>query len=291
VPPVIAASAVRLDMAGSPVLDGVTFASMGQHVLVLGAPRALFEASAGLRPVARGELLVEGAPARVAMRSGIASSAPLDPAMPPGWTVLQYATWSARLAGHGHAVARAMASEALDKMQLTSASRTKLGAAAAATRRGTILAAALATGAPTLLVDDPLTGLPDDAARSFGRVLARALADRRTVVFAARATLESPVALAADEAIVVDGSQLMAQGPPAEIAVTSGVLVRVHGDVAAFARGVEAGGGQAAVTPGAPPPVHVAVRLGRLAPRDLFRIALESGAVVAELRPLAGPFA
>jgi ABC-type multidrug transport system ATPase subunit len=292
VPPLIAAAGVRIDVAGTPVVDGVSFASTGQHVLVFGAARALFEASAGLRPVVRGELLIDGVPARAAVRSASASCAPLDPAMPSAWTLREYATWSARVAGQSRAVARTLAAEALDQVRLGSLSSTKLGAAALATRRGTVLAAALATGARTLVIDDPLAGLPDDVARTFARVVARALEDRRTVVFAGRAALDSPLALAADEAIVLDGSQRTAQGPPAEIAAAGGVIVRVAGDVAAFARGVEAHGGRAFVTPGAPPPVHVAVELGgELAARDLFRIAAESGAIVAELRPRAGPFA
>ena len=184
-----------------------------------------------------------------------------------------------------------MAAEALERLQLGGTARTKLGAAAPATRRGTVIAAALATGAPVLLVDDPLSGLPDDAGRALGRVLARALEDRRTVVFAARMPLESALALVADEAALIDGSAVAAQGAPAEIASAGAAFaLRVYGDVEAFARGVEAGGGRVLVTAGAPPPVHVRVELGPLAARDLLRIAAEAQAVVVELRPLARAF-
>ena len=290
--PLLAAAGARIDVAGSPAIDGLTLATTGEHVLVLGAARALFEAAAGLRPVARGELVVDGAAPAIAVRSGRAACVPLDPPMPPAWTLLQYATWSARLAGHARAVAQAMAAEALDRLQLAAAARTKLAHAAPAMRRGAAVAAAMATGAPALLVDDPLSGLPDDAGRAFGRVLARALDGRRTVVFAARMPLESPLALVADEAVVVDGAAVAAQGAPAEIAAAGAALaLRVHGDVAAFARGVEAGGGRALVAAGAPPPVPVRVELGPLAARDLLRIAAETEAIVVELRPLARAFA
>jgi ABC-type multidrug transport system ATPase subunit len=288
----IAASSVRVDVAGSPAIDGLTLATTGDHVLVLGAARALFEVVAGLRATARGELLVEGKAPRAAVREGLVACAPLDPPMPPKWTVLQYATWSARLAGHGRIAARGMAIEALERMQLDRVAGTRLGAAAPATRRGTVLAAAIAVGAPTLLVEDPLTGLPAEAARPFARVVARALGDRRGAVFAGRVPLESPLALAADEAIVVDGSRVEAQGPPGEIAAAATTLaLRLHGDVAGFARAVEAAGGRAEVTAGAPPPVYVRVELGPLAARDLLRIAAEVQAVVIELRPLARAFA
>lgn len=282
---------LRVDVAGTPAIDGLTLATTGDHVLVLGAARALFEAAAGLRAVARGEVRVAGVGPREAMRAA-AACAPLDPRMPPAWTLAEYATWSARLAGHPRATARAMAREALGRMQLAGVAKTKVADAAPATRRGTVVAAALATGARVLLVDDPVSGLPDEAARTLGRVLVRALADRRSVVFAARAPLESPLALGADEAVVVDGSAVSAQGAPAEIAARAETFaVRVGGDVGAFAAGVEAAGGRALVTAGAPPPVHVRVDLGPLATRDLFRIAAERGAVVVELRPLAGVFA
>jgi hypothetical protein len=154
------------------------------------------------------------------------------------------------------------------------------------------LAAALATGAATLLVEDPTLALPDDAARPLARAFTHALDDRRTVVFGGRIRLESPVALAADEAIVIDGSAIAAQGAPAEIAASARTFtLRVHGDLDAFRRAVEARGGHPVVTPGAASPAHMRVDLGPLAARDLLRIATESNAVVIELRPLARPFA
>jgi len=290
--PLLAASSLRVDVAGVPAIDGLTVETTGDRVLVLGAARALFEAAAGLRGTARGSLRIDGAPAVEACRSGLATGAPLDPPMPPGWTVAQYVTWSARLAGRGRAEARAMAADAIARMQLAAVAGHRLRGAARAVRRGTAVAAALATGAPALLVDDPLSGLPDDTARAFARVLDRALADRRAVVFAGRLPLESPLALGADEAIVVDGSRVVARGAPAEIAAAErSYALRVLGDVDAFVRAVRARGGRAEPTEGAPPPVHVRVELEALAPRDLLGLAAEAGAVVLELRPLARSFA
>jgi ABC-2 type transport system ATP-binding protein len=289
-----AVSNLRVDAGGCPAIDGLTLATTGDRVLVLGAARALFEAAAGLRRARRGDILIEGVSPEAAARGGIAACAPLDPPMPPAWTSLQYVTWSARLAGHARATARALALAAVERMQLDRLAQTRLGPAALASRRGTVLAAAIATGAHTLLIEDPLTGLLPEAARPFARVIARALnaGDYRAVVFAGRIPLESPLALAADEALVVDGAQVSAQGAPAELATRDRTLaLRVHGDAAAFARGVEAGGGTAQVTAGTPAPVHVRVELGPLAARDLLRIAATSQAVVVELRPLARAFA
>jgi ABC-2 type transport system ATP-binding protein len=288
----LAVSGLRVDVGGSPAIDGLTLSTTGDRVLVLGAARALFEAAAGLRAPSRGEIRVEGVSPRAAVSGGVAAGAPLDPPMPPAWTVLQYVTWSARLAGHPKATARGMAAEALERMHLGRVAGTRLGGVAPATRRGTVLAAAIATGARTLLVEDPLPGLPSEAERPFARVIARALSEHRVALFAGRVPLESPLALASDEALVIDGAVVSAQGAPGELAASERtVALRVHGDVAAFARAVEAGGGRAEVTVGAPPPVHVRVELGPLAARDLLRMAAECEAVVVELRPLARAFA
>jgi ABC-2 type transport system ATP-binding protein len=291
---ILAVSGLRVDVAGSPAIEGLTLATTGDRVLILGAARALFEAAAGLRLPRRGEIRVEGVLPRTAARAGMAACAPLDPPMPPRWTALQYVTWSARLAGHARATARGLATEAVERMQLGVVAGDRLRGATAASRRATVLAAALATGARTLLIEDPLCGLPPEAARPFARVLARALGhgDCRAAIFAGRMPLESPLALASDEALVIDGAQVSAQGAPAEIATREHTLaLRVHGDAETFARRVEAEGGRAQVSAGTSPPVYVRVELGGLAARDLLRIAIESHVVVVELRPLARTFA
>jgi ABC-type multidrug transport system ATPase subunit len=288
----IASAHLRVDVAGAPAIDGLTLASTGHHVLVLGAARALFDAAAGLRPVARGQLLVEGMTPLEALRAGAVASARLDPPLPGSWTVMRYVSWSARLVGHDRAAAFELAGEALARMQITSMAKTKLASASLPTRRATVMAGALATGAGTLLVEDTNPGLPDDAARLLARALSRATEDRAIVVFAARVPLDSPVALTADEAIVVDGSEVTAQGAPAEIAAAERTLVlRVHGKVDEFRRAVDALGGRVQATANGPPPVHVRVDLGPLRARDLLRVAIESEAVIVELRPLARPFA
>ena len=288
----LASSHLRVDVGGLPAIDGLTFAATGDHVLVLGAARALFEAAAGLRLIARGEILVEGRPPSTAIRDGVAACAPLDPPLPSKWTVLQYVGWSAGLAGHARGTAFALATEALARMKIESMTRTRLGAAPVAVRRAAVLAAALATGASTLLVEDPVAGLSGEAAHVLARAMVRAQEDRHTAMFAARVPLESPLALSADEAIVIEGSRVAAQGAPAEIAAAEGAFsLRVQGNVEAFRRAVEARGGRAQVATDAPAPVHVRVDLGPLIAVDLLRIAAESDAVVMELRPLARAFA
>lgn len=293
--PLLSASSARIDVEGAAAIDGLSLETSGDRVLVLGAVRALFEAAAGLRDVRRGSVVVEGLSPRAAVREGRAACAPLDPPLPPRWTVAQYVTWSARLAGHHGLERERLVAAALGALALRSSGSSRLGAAGLSLRRATVLSAALATGAATLLLDDPLTGLPDDAARPLARVIARALADRRSVVFAGRFPLDSPLALAADEALLVDGAAVVAQGAPAELAAAERTLaLRVTGEVAAFTAALEKLGARACVAPGAPLPVlpvHVRVELGALSARDVLRVAVEVHAVVLELRPICRAFA
>lgn len=284
----LSAESARIDVAGVPAIDGATFATTGDFVLVLGAARALFEAAAGLRACAHGEVRIQGTAAIEAVRTGLAAGAQLDPPMPPSWTLMQYVAWSARLAGHARRDAFDRAREAIGRMQLASMAATKLGRAPLASRRGAVIAAALATGAAAIVVDDPTSGLTQEQAGAFARLTVRALAGRRSLVFAARVPLESPLAIAADEALVVSGSVVVAQGAPAEIAANERVFaLRVKGDAGALAAAIEAGGGRVLCSTAA----LASVDLGPLTTRDLLRLADESHTVVVELRPLARGFA
>jgi ABC-type Na+ transport system ATPase subunit NatA len=207
--------------------------------------------------------------------------------MPPAWSPHEYASWSARLAGHARSVARSLASDAIVRMKLGAVADTPLARAPVLVRRGTAIAAAIATGAGIVVLEDPLRGLADDQARALARVVTTALDDRKWIVFAARVSLTSPLALQSDEAIVVSANAVVAQGQPAELAARERAFaVRVHGDTAAFARRVIDRGGKVGGTA-----AQMTVDLGELTTGDLVRLAEESSAVILELYPLAGCFA
>jgi ABC-type multidrug transport system ATPase subunit len=288
----LAAVTLRVDVAGMPAVDRLSFTSGGDRVLVLGAARALFEAAAGLRPIMRGELLVEGAAPVDAVRAGAVASAPLDPPLPPRWSVAEYVTWSARLAGHRAADASALAAAAFESMELEAFRRTKLAKASRHVRRAAVVAGALATGAAALLIEDPLEALSPEVSPSLARRIVSATAGRRTVVFASRVPLESPLAVAADEAIVVDGPRIAMQGRPAEVAANTGeFMLRVAGEVEAFAAAVRARGGTVQATEAPGGPRRLSVQLGPMGTRDLLQLAGEVRAIVLELRPISYAFA
>jgi ABC-2 type transport system ATP-binding protein len=285
---VLEAVRVRVDVGDSPALDGLSFATTGDRVLVLGAARALFEAACGLRPVAHGELHVLGATPVAAAREARVAAAPLDPRLPPRWSVRTYVFWSVRLTGRRRTEARVLAAQAMAQLAIDHAADLELGRADVLVRRSAVVAAALATGAPLLLLEDPTSNLPDDVARNFGRTIVRATEGRRTVVFAGRLPLASALATDADEALVVMGSHVAAQGAPAELAARERtVTLRVHGDCDDFARVARERGAKVS---GAGPLFEVDLGEG-LKVKDLLAAARDTEAVVVEVRPLARTFA
>lgn len=220
---------LRVDVDGVPACDGLTLQTRGERVLVLGAPRVVFEATCALRPVTRGLLEVRGALAETAVRSGVIAGAPLDPPLPPKWTSLEYITWSSRLAGHTKSDARRLAAEAIALVQLGPLAGGTIERMLPHARRGVVLAAALATGASVIALEDPLAALPEEIARAWAKIIVQALAERSWIVFGARLPLTSPLAMNADEALMVSSSRLDAQGPPAEIAAQGRCFVaRIH---------------------------------------------------------------
>ena len=286
--PMIAARNARVDVEGVPAIDGLSLETTGTHVLVLGAARALFEAACGMRPVARGDIAIDGARAQDALTAGRVAGAPLDPPLPPTWSAGTYIEWNARLAGNGRGASRSLAKDAIERMRMGAIAGATPGKAAPHARRAAVIAGAIASGARVVLLEDPLASLPEDTARNLGRVLAQALADRAWALFAPRVSLSSPLAASADEALVIVGSEVAAQGSPASLAGRErAYAVKVHGSLDALAslaeaRGAKVARGQAELT----------IDLGEgLSTRDLLRMASEANAVIVELRPVAGAFA
>ena len=282
--PLVFAEDLRIDVDGVPACDGLTLRTGADRVLVLGAPRALFEALAGLRPVIRGALRIRGADASAAARDGIVAGAALDPPLPPKWTALEYATWSARLAGHTTSDARALAKDAIARVQLGALATLPLARMVPHARRGVVVAAALATDAQVMVVEDPLANLPEETARTWARILVQALEERAWVVLASRISLTSPLAMNAEEALIVSASRLDAQGPPAEIAAADHRFVaRIHGPLDALGAKLTARGARMDVQ-GA----QVMLDLGEsVSTADLLGMAAEADVTIVEMVPVA----
>ena len=288
--PILEARDLRLDEGRHVVVEGLSFASNGDKVLVFGTSAPLLRAATGELPVRRGQLLVVGRDPTAAARSNVAAIAPLDPLLPPAFTPTGYVEWSARLATNDARVAKKQAETAIHALMLASVEKTPLARCVTTARRATVIAAALATGATTILLEDPTHGLEDDAARGFAKLVTKALANVRWALFAARIPLESPLALEADDALVLGSSEVLAQGFPAELAAREKRFsIVVNGDARAFAEALTAHG---YTTIGAPP--RLLVDLGDGADsgtKDLFALALLHGVTIVELSPVAGALA
>jgi ABC-type multidrug transport system ATPase subunit len=278
---------VRIDVGGVPVLEQLTVKTTGSNVVVLGAPHALFEACGGLRPVMSGRLRMCGASPQRAIDEVLLALAPMDVPVPGRWTLDDLARESARLAGHPRRELAARARDALRALGLDAMSRTRLAGADLAVKRAAMIAAALATGAETLLVEDFTAGLADASARSLARLFVTATKGKRWMLLAGQLALSSPLGLHADEALIFASGRLVCSGPPAEMATRDRTFsLRTTGDIAAFAAhlreqgvSVETGDGSRALT------VTLPEALSTL---DLVRMAASQSIVVLELLPVAG---
>ncbi|MEO8799821.1 MAG: hypothetical protein ABI551_18140, partial [Polyangiaceae bacterium] len=285
----IEARGLRIDRDGSPEVDRLSFATKASPkngVLVLGAPHGLFEAAAGLVKPAAGELLIKGEPAFEAAQSSKVAGAAASMPLPDKWTLERYVTWSARLGGATKAMASVGAHRAISRLDLREHADTPFEKTPPHVRILAPLAAALATGAETLVIEDPLTTLPSDHARDLARRMLAALEDRRWVFFAGKIAPGAPFALAADEAVVVGGNRVV-QGGVVDLAAREGTYaVRIHGEARTFARLVGSSGG---TTRGDGD--DLLVDLGAtLHTRDLFDLADQAHSVIVELRPLSRAF-
>jgi ABC-type multidrug transport system ATPase subunit len=275
----------RVDVGGIPVIDGLSLETRGDRVVVLGGAKALFEAVSGVRTPVHGEVRVRGVAARSATRVGSVAGAPVSPPLSPRWTARDYVAWSARLSGHGKKEAKDLADEALFRMNLSQSASQKLLGTSPEDRRSVSIAAALATGAETIFLEEPVAGLPDETARHFARVVLRALEDRSWAVFAARLPFESPLSMEADEAVVVTGSRVLAQGAPAEIAARERTFaVRIVGRSENFAQLARNHGIQVV---GVGSDLTLDLGESLLTTSDVLRIALQAEATVLELEPVA----
>ena len=282
---------LRVDEAGAPCIDGLAFRSEKKRVLVLGAPREVMLACAGLAPIVRGSVVIEGETPARALALGRIAVSPQGGPMPRAWSPLTYVEWSARLAGVPKKEQREVAETALAHVGLAAPTiHAPMRRASILIRRSTQLAAALVPAGATLVLWDPFADLAPEDEAVLAPIVTRALGAVRGLIFASRAPWGGPLAKAMEEVVVVAGSAVVAQGPIDEVAAKSGAfLVRAAGDVPAFVAALEEGGASVSQAPAAGGDA-LFVELGAMDAVALFRAAARADAVVIELRPMASQF-
>ncbi|MFI6516774.1 ABC transporter ATP-binding protein [Spirillospora sp. NPDC050679] len=236
----VAGLSVELD--GRAVLSDVSLrAPAGSWTAVIGPNGAgkstLLRAILGLRP-ARGEISVAGADPRALKprhRARLVAYAPQSPNLPAGMTVLDYtllgrSPYIPHL-GRESARDRAVAGEALERLDLTGLAGRELGRLSGGERQRVVLARALAQQTSTLLLDEPTTALDIGHQQQVMELIDRLrTADGLTVV-----TTIHDLTLAgqyADGLVLLSGGRVAAAGPPAEVLTRSMIAehfdARVH---------------------------------------------------------------
>jgi spermidine/putrescine transport system ATP-binding protein len=282
--PWLIAENLRIDDREAVAIESLSFASEGPHLVVIGGPSVLGHAFAGTAPVARGSVTIRGKTPHAALLAGEVAYASLDPRLPDSWSPRTFVQWSARLTGAPRRVARIAAGRALEALELGASATRPLSSLPLVARRAATLAAALATGATTVIIDDPLVGLADDAARTLARIAADAFDGVAWVYLAGRFSIGSAFGLRADDALVLGPQGAIAQGAPAEIAAKERLYaVRVLGSAHALADRVRARGATAEAKDR-----ELRVELpAEMTTADLFALAAEASVTIISLRPVA----
>jgi ABC-type multidrug transport system ATPase subunit len=282
---------LRVDRLGVPEVDGLTCATTGNHVWLVGAPDALFRAAAGQLLPVRGQIRILGSRPRSALERTEIAAVYFGAAIESPLSVLDYCRSSAELAGVPSARRDVIARDAIARTKLESFTSTKLVKASLLVRRGALLAGALASDAPTLILSDPSEGLETEVARGFCRTVAQAIDDKSYVMWKARARTNDPSASFVDEALVVAGSAVVAQGPPEEIASSTRTFVlRLEGQADAATAILESLRERGATIDALGPAAFRLTLPEGTGTRAVFEAADGREAIITELSPIAAGF-
>ncbi|KAB2344305.1 ABC transporter ATP-binding protein [Actinomadura rudentiformis] len=223
----IAVRDLNVELDGRPVLKGVSLeVPGGSWTAVIGPNGAgkstLLRAILGLRP-GRGEVEVAGTDLRTLkprQRARVVAYAPQIPHLPVGMTVFDYtllgrSPYIPHL-GRESAHDRAVASEVLERLDLTALAGRPLDHLSGGERQRVVLARALAQQTSVLLLDEPTTALDIGHQQQVMELIDQLrLADELTVV-----TTIHDLTLAgqyADRLVLLSEGQVATAGPPSEV--------------------------------------------------------------------------
>ncbi|HVL41181.1 MAG TPA: ABC transporter ATP-binding protein [Brevundimonas sp.] len=227
-------------LGGRTVLDGADVqVEAGELAAVVGPNGAgkssLIRAFAGLLPLTRGVARLRGDDVRtLSARNRAERVAYLPQERRIGWNLpaIEVAALGAPFLQAADARVRAQA--ALDEVEAGHLADRGVAEMSGGERARVLLARALATGAPGLLVDEPIAGLdPDAQLMVLERLRVRARGGQAVLVSLHDLTL---AARFADRVVVLDQAQVVADGPPMD-ALSSEVMARVFGLTARWISG------------------------------------------------------
>ena len=216
----VAADNARIDSDGATLVEGLTFSTQGERVLLVGEWGPMIDLFAARAKVHSGSVRVVGLDVPTAVARGKVGLALSDPPLPPRWKAAEYLAASGRLAGAKRRDAALDAMGTLDRLGLSSLGSRKLATLSAIERRALMIAHA-SLGAPEVLVlDHPLTGLDDAAVSYLHALLDHCLEGRRWIAWTASLSTSSGTRRLvdrADEIVALESSTVVAQGAPADV--------------------------------------------------------------------------
>jgi ABC-type Mn2+/Zn2+ transport system ATPase subunit len=210
----VAAERLAAGYGGEPVLSEVDFtAAAGQTVCVLGpnggGKTTLFRVLIGELQPSAGQVRVVARPAYVAQTDRTRLDFPVSALEVALMGALARGRWWLP-AGRGE---RAAAREALERVGLEAQAGTHYGELSGGQRQRALLARALVTGSPVLLLDEPLSGVDPASAALIADVFDELRSEGRTLLVASH-DVES--AREFDLVLCLHGRQI-AFGPPADV--------------------------------------------------------------------------
>ncbi len=230
--PTLEAEDAHIVVGGTTMMAGLSLQTRGDRVLLVGSTDALVAAITGVprspsgdgpAPPARvvaGSLRVAGAEVGSGEHRARCGVAPLDPLLPPSWSVLEYLTWGARLGGASKDAARALGHRALERLGLAALGRQRLRKLGRLDRRTVILALSVVRDPPVILLDDPLASLEDDELTAVLTLMAAAAESRAAIIAVPQLRAPRPaahLARTATDVCLFRGGELVLTTEPARL--------------------------------------------------------------------------
>jgi ABC-2 type transport system ATP-binding protein len=216
--PLLACDDARIDAGGAPLVEGLSLATRGCRVALVGAWTPLFALVGCEAELAAGRVELAGEPATRAVASGNVGLARAEPPLPPRWSALAFLHQSAWLGGLERRYARDAARSVLQALGLERLAGRALGSLGAHERRAVMIAHAAICAPRGLVLETPL-GRLDDAVQGMLRDLVERAAEGRSLIFSVESGLPSAAERAlvetADDVLVLEQGRLVAQGEPA----------------------------------------------------------------------------
>jgi ABC-type multidrug transport system ATPase subunit len=302
--PLLACERARIDVAGVPLLEGLSFQTRGRHVGLVGAWSPLFAVLCAEARVASGQILIGGRDATRAVAEGTVGLALFEPGLPSGWKVREYLRRNAELSGITPSAARIAADGILAELGLATLSKRTLGSLSPVERRAVLITHACLGNPPVVALDRPLARI-DETSQHWLRQFIETISTRHRLVVSVEAdlppTAEHALLHHLDEVLVLERGCLVAQGPASKFAAAGErYLVTVSRHAAAVVERLSTAGLTVEVvddagiarSPSDAAPIADAARLlvrlasaGDTAP--LLEASLELEAPLIELVPLA----